>query len=436
MSDTSLIGTRIRQRRVTLGLKQAELAREAGISASYLNLIEHNRRRIGGKTLIRLAHVLQVETATLRDGAHRSLITALQDAADLARSGALETADDVSFGRSDRAPELERIEEFAGRFPGWAGLLSALSAKRADLERTVTSLSERLANDPQLSDALHEVISAVTSIRSAAAILVETPDLEPAWQMRFHRNLNEDGTRLAHGSEALVRYLEAPPETAAIIQSPTDEVEAFFKSRAFHVAELETPEGTDRIDHIVATSDALETEEAQNLAGALLVRLADDARAVPLDRIAPALPEAAQDPEALARVLRQPMSRILRRLALLPDDVTGPTGFVLMDTTGAILLRKPLLGYLPPRNGVGCMLWPLRETLAQTDRPVRARMHHDAGLLRTFTISEQIRPAGFDRPGLRHAYMLLTPDTSGVRPVDDIADPCRICGQTSCPAAA
>ncbi|MEM9845835.1 MAG: helix-turn-helix transcriptional regulator, partial [Pseudomonadota bacterium] len=81
MSEASLIGTRIRQRRVTMGLKQAQLAQEAGISASYLNLIEHNRRRIGGKTLIRLADALQIDPATLREGAHRTLLAALQQVA-------------------------------------------------------------------------------------------------------------------------------------------------------------------------------------------------------------------------------------------------------------------------------------------------------------------------------------------------------------------
>jgi DNA-binding XRE family transcriptional regulator len=52
MAKASMIGSRIRERREMAGLKQADLARRAGISASYLNLIEHNRRRIGGKTSI------------------------------------------------------------------------------------------------------------------------------------------------------------------------------------------------------------------------------------------------------------------------------------------------------------------------------------------------------------------------------------------------
>lgn len=58
MPRSALTGTRIRERRSLEGLKQADLARDVGISPSYLNLIEHNRRRIGGKLLVDLARAL------------------------------------------------------------------------------------------------------------------------------------------------------------------------------------------------------------------------------------------------------------------------------------------------------------------------------------------------------------------------------------------
>ena len=41
-----------RERRKDLGLTQTELASRVGISVSYLNLIEHNRRSIGGRLLL------------------------------------------------------------------------------------------------------------------------------------------------------------------------------------------------------------------------------------------------------------------------------------------------------------------------------------------------------------------------------------------------
>ena len=58
MTRDALTGSRIRERRVMAGQKQADLAKRIGISASYLNLIEHNRRRIGGKLLLNIAAAL------------------------------------------------------------------------------------------------------------------------------------------------------------------------------------------------------------------------------------------------------------------------------------------------------------------------------------------------------------------------------------------
>ena len=74
MARDALTGTRIRERRVMLSLKQSELARGIGISASYLNLIEHNRRRIGGKLLLDIADALGVEASMLTEGAEAALI--------------------------------------------------------------------------------------------------------------------------------------------------------------------------------------------------------------------------------------------------------------------------------------------------------------------------------------------------------------------------
>ena len=123
-----LTGSRIRERRVMAGLKQAELAQQSGISASYLNLIEHNRRRIGGKLLLNIAHALGVEPQALTEGAEAALIATLREAAeDAALTG----------------PESDRADEFAGRFPGWAKVLASSQRRIAALEQTVEALSDR-----------------------------------------------------------------------------------------------------------------------------------------------------------------------------------------------------------------------------------------------------------------------------------------------------
>ncbi len=174
-------------------MKQADLARRVGISPSYLNLIEHNRRRIGGKLLAELARCLGVEMNMLSEGAEDALLTGLRTAAS---------------EQGETGAELDRAGEFAGRFPGWAGLLDRLQQKNRGLSVLVEALSDRLAHDADLSAALHEVLSTATAIRSTADILAGPGDLDANWLYRFHKNIQEEAHRLSEGAQALVGYLD------------------------------------------------------------------------------------------------------------------------------------------------------------------------------------------------------------------------------------
>jgi transcriptional regulator with XRE-family HTH domain len=201
MPLSALTGTKLRDRRLAAGLRQAEVAVRAGISASYLNLIEHNRRKVTPDVMERLADALQIDRSALVEGREAALIEDLRAAA--ARGGA---AGDAA---GDTGAEIDRVEDFADRFPGWARLLASLDARGLVLERAVQALNDRMTHDPHLSQSLHELLSSLSAVRATAAILAETPDLEPDWAARFHRNLHQDSERLAAGAEALVSFLDA-----------------------------------------------------------------------------------------------------------------------------------------------------------------------------------------------------------------------------------
>ena len=422
MAETGMAGTRIRQRRLVAGLKQAELAEAAGISASYLNLIEHNRRRIGGRTLLQIAAALNVEPATLTEGVQSQLLAALQEAAGDGESGG-------NF--AEAAPELDRVEEFVGRFPGWAGRLADLGQQRDALERTVKALSERLAHDPELSATLHDVISTVTSIRSTASILAETRELEPEWQMRFHRNINEDGARLAEGAEALMRYLEAAPEAGAEVTSPQDEMHAFMERHGFTFPQLEGWGAEARVEAVVSE---IEHRAARALARAALTQILEDARALPRDEMDVLLAAHGPAPDAIARASGRSLAQVFRRMATLPEDMVGPVGLIVVDGAGALILRKTVMGFATPRSGAGCGMWPLYEVLGQPARPVQAVLAQGDLRVRALAVAEETVPAGFDNPPLMRAYMLILPERRGpdratARPVGVT---CRICPIEGC----
>ena len=420
-----MIGTRIRERRLLSGIRQSELAKQAGISPSYLNLIEHNHRRIAGKTLLKLAQALEVEPQVLSEGAEATLISALREAAG-------EPGTD--------SPELSRIEEFAGRFPGWAGLLTDLYRRMQSLERTVETLTDRLAHDPFLADSLHEVISSVTAIRSTSSILVETEALEPEWQARFQRNINEDSARLTEGAQALVKYLEGAPNRDAEVQSPQDEMHAFLAARGYHFADLERDiAGSRDVTRLLAGEAAQAmSSPAQSLTREALLRYLADARALPLGPFLARIRTIGLRPDRLAESTGVAMERVFRRLAALPEGDVGPVGLVICDASGTLIFRKPLDGFDMPRLTGGCALWPLYQVMAQPQVPLRVRVRQvgrGGGVVDALAVAGPAVPTGFDRPALMQAHMLLLPDSGGMpQEVRELGVSCRICPIKDCVA--
>ncbi len=398
-----------------LGLRQAALARAAGISASYLNLIEHNRRRIGGKLLLDIAAALGVEPSALTEGAEAALIAALRGA-----------ASETSLPEA----ELARADEFAGRFPGWAEVLAGVHRRTLSLEQTVEALNDRVANDPALAASLHEVLSTAAAIRATAEILADDPDITPDWQARFHGNLDQDSRRLSDSAKALVSYLEAEEEGPAVA-SPQEELDAFLLARNYALPELE--EGDGDLDALVAK---LTTRAAQQLALPFFAAWAADARALPLAQLRAAEARLGCEPIALAEHLGVPIALVLRRLALLHHTASG---LVICDRAGALVFRKPLDGFALPRFGVPCPLWPLFEALSQPGQLLHAHIAQpgrDKAAFETFAIAEYLAPRAYNAPPLTRAVMLVLPVPQRAAPeaVRQVGATCRVCAAEGCPS--
>jgi XRE family transcriptional regulator, fatty acid utilization regulator len=417
MAERLPTGIRIRERRQERGLRQAELAAGVGISPSYLNLIEHGRRRIAGKLLADIARALDLDPGALAEGGDGGRLHALRAAA----AGAPEAV--------RPPPELSRAQDLLDRFPGWAGLVAAQGRRIEVLEGRVAELAGRLSHDHDLSQALHQVISGVTAIRAASGILSENPDLDRDWQARFLGNIRSDSEALAEASRALVHFLEAPARAAPLGPTPREEAERWLDSRDHHLAEVERGE---------PLAGPLPDGAAGDLLRAWATRYAADAAALPLGRFAHAAREAAHDPVALARRFDAPLPRVLRRLASLPPGQGHPTlGLVLADASGTLTHVKAIEGLSIPRAG-GCPFWPLFEALAQPGRALRlhaALPGQGAPRLLCHAVVAPREVTDWDAPPLLEATMLLTPAAPVPEPGDRLVGPaCRLCPRKDCPA--
>lgn len=210
----TLIGPKIRDRRKALGLTQANLAQTVGISASYLNLIEGNRRPIAGALLKRVADALAVPVDDFDRAAERRLIDDLGEAA-------------ADPALAPRAPDPASAMELAAQHPEWAQALVVLHRSLRDSRQTVAALSDRLNQDPFLGDAVHNLLTRVTAIRSACEIMTGQHELEAAQRERFLAIVSDDSRRLAEVASALAGFFDKSHANARSL-TPMDEVDDYI----------------------------------------------------------------------------------------------------------------------------------------------------------------------------------------------------------------
>ena len=417
----TLTGTRIREIRHRAGISQTALARQAGISPSYLNLIEHNKRGIAGKVLLAIARALGVPAAELSEEADAALVGALQEAAAY---------------RSETGPETGETDAFIGRFPGWAGLLAALYRQARDQEATVAALSDRLAHDPFLAESLHLMLSNITAIRSANGILASVEDIEPEQRARFHAAIKDESRRLSDAATALVEYFDRSTETSERSATPEEEVDRFLARHAHHFPALDAP-GAQETD-IEALLGEVESGPARAMIRRMLETYLENARAMPLEQFRADAVAASYDPVALAQRYGQSLHAVFQRLACLKREGSeAPAmGLLIVNAAGQALRRLPLPGFPLPRHGNACPLWPVFRGFTQPGQPVREVIEMPEGArFVTLTVALPRAQVSFgETPEYRSAMLVIPTDRDAEQRARPVGTSCRICPREDCPS--
>lgn len=219
------IGSKIREQRKSLGITQAALAERCGISASYLNLIEADRRNIGGALLKRVADVLEVPIERFDGAAERRL---LHELAEIAADPLVAT------------PELEAASaaDLAAQHMPWARALVALHRACIERNEIVSALSDRYARDPFFSDTVQGIAAHIASIRHAVDQLGRLARADSAPSEEVIAAIADDSRRLAEVTQGLAGYLAKAPTTPRPM-TPIEELEDFVVSHDNHFPAFE-----------------------------------------------------------------------------------------------------------------------------------------------------------------------------------------------------
>ena len=453
-SQGAILGTRIRRRRREIGLSQSELARRVGISASYLNRIEWNRRQISGARLCQIADALDLPLDELGGSSERRLAEALAEIARLPSLGGL-------------GIEEAQIGELIGRFPGWSRALATLARSEREAVARVGVLSDRLSNDPFLGETVHRMLSRIAAIRSAAEILTEYTDIPADRRDRFSRIVHEESIILSEVGEALAVYLDKA-EDADRVLTPMDEVEAVFAARGNRFEEIEVasadlaglltdplpvPRRTraaalarerlgETIGEVVAGQPQIVTATARTRARKALLDYAAGAILMPMRTLAARSAALGYDIEALAESFSTGVDTVCRRLTALHGEGVPRFGYLRANAAGTITEMIGIEGLAVPRYAAACPLWALYRAQQSPEAVVRQRVLFPSGARFVFLArARHSGPIGFGKPRHYVTDMLVMAEEDAVHTiyapdpatyVEEVGPSCRLCPRRAC----
>lgn len=485
----SLIGPRLRDRRQALGITQASLAARVDISASYLNLIEGNKRNIGGALLRRIAAELGLEVDAFDGAAERRL---LSDVVELAGEPLL----------ADLGLDARSAQDLVGRQPGWARALVRMNRARLDRENAVSALSDRLGHDPFLADSVYGLLTQAAAVRSAAEILESVPDLPADKRSRFVAIAGSGSRRLAKVAEDLARFFDAAQATRAV--TPVEEVDDFLFDRGNHFPGLESaaaqlraqagaedgseagwiaylarahgvdaaslgiaatlPASTRRfllaraaaerfdrgrpVENAMADAPQLASDAARRRARRVMAGYVAGAALMPYPEFRQAALASRYDIDRLAARFGVSYEQACHRLATLRRPGTEGIAFALLrvDAAGFVTKRLPLPDLPLPRHGSACPLWAVYAALQAPGATIRQLAAFPTGQ-RFFFIARTVeKPAlGYPMPRRMLSLMLACDaleadrtvygdglDLSSGAPAVAVGSSCRLCPRRDC----
>lgn len=453
--ERNILGPRLRERRRQVGVTQAALAKSVGISPSYLNLIEHNKRRVAGALLGRIAGELDMPLDELDGSSEQRLADALLEVAGAPRLGSLDI-------------ETDAIGALIGRFPGWARAIATLARAEEQAIVRARALGDRLSHDAFLGETVHDMRSRIAAVRAAAEILAEDEAL-PAERDRSFRSLIHDEAKTLSGvSEALAAYFDRLYEDERS-SAPVDEVEALFETHGNRFDGIEAAaEGlastiepgafpdrlaaaqacaasnlSEAIDGALAALPHTAADATRKRAAAAILAYAAAALLAPMSRFADAAREAGYDLEALIAQFGVDAEIVCKRLTALPTAKGRPRfGYYRANAAGALLELIPLQGLTTARYAEACPLWSLYRAQQAPGVAMRQRAVFPNGDRYVFVAFA--RPAGpisfqaarhfvTDMLAMREADAALTVyATEAFVAAENVGPGCRICPRAEC----
>jgi predicted transcriptional regulator/DNA-binding XRE family transcriptional regulator len=349
-----LIGRTVRRLRSEQGFSQQALAQRLGISASYLNLIEHDQRNVTASLLIKLADMLRVDFAALSGAQERELEIGLREV----------FADPLLGVEPVPESEIESAAANPNASRAVLALYRAWRVAREDASGIALPTGRRiLLPNEEARDVFHERANYFPELEAAADAILADINVAPA-EMNHAlaerlRRLHGVSVRVGGVEDALRRY---DPETRSLTLSE----QLPRESRGFHLAfQVMLMEARDVVESLLGAI-APTTPEAGSLIRIGLLNYGAACLLMPYAVYLESARGLRHDIDGLAARFGVSFEQAAQRLCSLQrGGARGvPFFFLRVDPAGNVSKRFSAAGFPFARYGGSCPRWIVHRAFA------------------------------------------------------------------------
>jgi len=448
MAEAPLLGAKLRALRRRENLTQVELADRLGVSASYLNLIENNRRPLTAPLLIQLAQTFKLDLHAFATSEDSRLV------ADL-----LEAFGDPIF--EHHGLTNVDLRELAVTSPNVARAVLTLYRSYDAARESITTLGERLSTSDghagvdtsrlpseEVSDLVQRHMNHFPDLEEAAEQLWRQAELDPddfyrglvRWLAAAHE-IQVKVTRVADERKAMRRFDPANGVISVSEVLPP-------RSRRFQLAhQVGLITQSPLLDRLTRDAE-LTTPESRALARVALANYFAAALLMPYQPFREAARAERYDIELLAHRFGASFEQVCHRMTTLrrPGAEGVPLHFLRIDIAGNISKRFSGSGIRFARFSGACPRWNVHAAF-MTPGMIRTQLSRMEDGTVYFCVARTVRSdrGGYNAPhtvqaiGLgcevRHARELVYSDGVDVdnpNAATPVGVTCRICSHLDC----
>jgi predicted transcriptional regulator/transcriptional regulator with XRE-family HTH domain len=361
MDDAPRLGARVRALRRQQGLSQVRLAERLGISASYLNLIEHGRRPMPAELLLRIAQEFQLELKSfVADDEARILADLLEVFSDPMFDAYAVTPGDVR-GVAAQVPAVARA--LVGLYHAWQQARDSARdlAERVSEGADLAAVEAHRLPSEEVSELLQRHGNHFPELEAGAEQIGRDARLPgPDLYQQLVSYLAE-----AHGVQVRVEKVGAmrgavrryDPGARVLLLSEVLRRGSRNFQLAYQVGLLTQAEALNRL----ADDPGLTTPSSRALARVALANYVASAVLMPYEAFLRSAREVRYDIELLGHRFRTSFEQVCHRLTTLrrPGSEGVPFHFVRVDAAGNISKRFSASGVRIARFSGACPRWIL-----------------------------------------------------------------------------